>query len=57
MVDGIGSDGRINCKKIVNNDSDVQTLINTLAETCATGQKIKAQWDNNDKKFKMVCEW
>lgn len=56
MVDGIGSDGRINCKKIVNNDSDVQTLINTGVVTCATDQSLTAQWDNANKQFKMVCQ-
>jgi hypothetical protein len=58
MVDGIGSDGRVNCKKIVNNDSDVQTLINytNVPADCSNGESLKLEWDNINKQFKMVCQ-
>lgn len=56
MVDGIGSDGRINCKKIVNNGSDPPLPIKPGVETCNPGQKLKQEWDNTNKQFKMVCQ-
>ncbi len=56
MVDGIGSDGRINCKKIVTNDSDVQTLINTVPVSCASPKKLKTVWNNSTKQFEMECQ-
>ena len=60
MVDGIGSDGRVNCKKIVNNDSDPQSLITTPQNPepveCLPPKQVKTVWNNSKKEFEMECQ-